>query len=383
MTDTDAPTGDDDPEPDADGASTADDGSHSVDSDSGVTLPADLTAVALITILTGAAIVVPGVRSTGLRSVLAVPFVLFIPGYAIVAALFPEAGASDGEADGETEASERAVRPGLTYVERAALSFGVSIAVVPLIGLVLNITPFGIQLAPVLLSVSGVTLVASALAVYRRLQLPATDRFSVPYRRWGRSVVGVFSGHESNLDRLLTVVTVIALLLAVTSAGYAFAVPKEADAFTELYLVTEQDDGELIADDYPTEFVSGESKSLVVGVGNYEHQPVEYSLVVELQDATVVNNSTQVHNRVELSRQRLTLADEETWENQLNLTPEMTGERLRLSFMLFKGDPPSTPTTDNAYREAHLWITVSDSAEQSASLSDLSPASYSLSPRPA
>lgn len=365
MTNRDPTTGDDDTEPDADGASTTDDDNADGAWGSGVSLPADLTAITVVTILTGAAVALPGIRSTGLRSVLAVPFVLFIPGYAIVAALFPEAGASDGEAGEGTDESERTVRPGLTSVERAALSFGVSIAVVPLTGLVLNLTPLGIRLGPVLLSVSGITLAASGLAASRRTQLPANERFSVPYRQWGRSVAGVFSGHESSLDRLLTVVTVVALLLAVTSAGYAFAVPKEADAFTELYLVTEQDDGELVADDYPTEFVSGESKSLVVGVGNYEHQSVEYSLVVELQDATVVNNSTRVHDRVELSRQRLTLADEETRESQLNVTPEMTGERLRLSFMLFKGDPPSAPTTDQAYREAHLWISVSDSAEQS------------------
>ncbi|GAA0546069.1 DUF1616 domain-containing protein [Halorubrum ejinorense] len=365
MTNGDPITGDDDTEPDADGASRTDDDNVDGASGSKVSLPGDLTAITLVTILTCAAVALPGVRSTGLRSVLTVPFVLFIPGYAIVAVLFPEAGVSDGEAGEETDGSERAVRPGLTYVERAALSFGVSIAVVPLIGLVLNLTPFGIRLAPVLISVSGVTLAASGFAAYRRIQIPANERFSVPYRQWSRSVAGVFSGHESNLDRLLTVVTVVALLLAVTSAGYAIAVPKEADAFTELYLVTEQDDGELVADNYPTEFVSGESKSLVVGVGNYEHQSVEYSLVVELQDATVVNNSTQVHDRVELSRQRLTLADEETWESQLNVTPEMSGERLRLSFMLFKGDPPSAPTTDEAYRETHLWITVSDSAEQS------------------
>lgn len=365
MTDTDATSGDDDPEPDGDGASAATDDGPDDSPKSTTPVPADLAAVALFTILTGAAVAVPGVRSTALRSVLAVPFVLFIPGYALVAVLFPEAGASDADAGEETDEATGGARPGLTYVERAALSFGVSIAVVPLVGLALNITPFGIQLGPVLLSVAGLTLAASTLAAYRRRRLPPNERFSVPYRRWGRSAVGVFSGHESNLDRLLTVLTVVALLLAVTSAGYAFAVPKQADAFTELYLVTEQEDGELVADDYPTEFVSGESRSLVVGVGNYEHRSVEYSLVVELQDAAVANNSTRIRDREELVRQRLTLADEETWENEVNVTPEMTGDRLRLSFMLFKGDPPSDPTADDAYREAHLWISVSEGAEES------------------
>lgn len=365
MTDTDDSDEGDDSHTDSDEASAAESDSVDAGPGSAVPIPADLTAVVLLTLLTCAAVTVPGVRATPLRSVLVVPFVLLIPGYALVAALFPETGVRDAESGEETDESKRAVGSGLTYVERAALSFGVSIAVVPLIGLVLNVTPVGIQLLPVMLSVAGVTLAASALATHRRLQLPESDRFSVPYRQWGQSVVDVFSGHESHLDRTLTVLTVAALLLAVTSAGYAVAVPKQADAFTEMYLVTEQDDGQLVADDYPTEFVSGESQSLVVGVGNYEHQTVEYSLVVELQDATVVNNSTQVHGRNEVSRQTLTLADEATWENELNVTPMMTGDRLRLSFMLFKGDPPSDPTADQAYRETHLWISVSDGSQQS------------------
>jgi uncharacterized membrane protein len=360
MTDSDAPRGDDDAEPDADGRSGDDDTGRGDAADARIPIPADLAVVASVTLLMIAAVALPVVRATPLRSLLAVPFVLFVPGYAVVAALFPEAGASAAEPGTATDESAAGTRPGLSHVERAALSFGVSIAVVPLVGLVLNVTPLGIRLAPALLSVAALTLGTSALALYRRRQLPESDRFAVPYRRWGRSIVDVFSGHESNLDRALTVLTVVALLVAVTSAGYAFAVPKQAGAFSELYLVTEQDDGELIADDYPTDFARGESKPLVVGVGNYEHRSVEYSLVVQLQNATVQNNSTRVHERDELLRRQFTLTDEETWERGVNVTPEMTGDRLRLSFMLFKGDPPSTPTTAEAYREVHLWISVAE-----------------------
>ncbi len=59
-----------------------------------------------------------------LRQVLGLIFVLFLPGYAATAALFPENDQIDG-------------------IERAALSFGLSIAIVPLIGLALNFTPWG------------------------------------------------------------------------------------------------------------------------------------------------------------------------------------------------------------------------------------------------
>ena len=61
-----------------------------------------------------------------LRVVLALPLMLFIPGYCVIAALFPK----DGD---------------INLIERFVLSFGLSIAIVPLIGLGLNFTPWGIR----------------------------------------------------------------------------------------------------------------------------------------------------------------------------------------------------------------------------------------------
>lgn len=303
-------------------------------------LPADLTAVVLVTMATVAAVGIPVINTTPIRVILATPFVLFIPGYALVAALFPEEN-------------------GISGMERLALAFGTSIAIVPILGLILNSTPFGIRLEPVLLFVSGVTLGLTYIATYRRLQLPADDRLVVPFRRWIQSVITVFSGHESRRDSVLTVVALVSVLLAVSSVGYAFAVPQQADAFTEFYIVTEQDDGELVADDYPTEFTVGESQPIIVGIGNREHQLTEYTLVVELQEVTVENDSTTVHESDELLRRQPTVATEETSHEEVEITPEMEGDRLRLTFMLFKNDAPAEPTIDNAYRETHLWINVS------------------------
>ena len=62
-----------------------------------------------------------------LRIILGIPFLLFFPGYALAAALFTKGR-------------------GMDAVERVALSFGLSIAVVPLIGLILKYTPWGIRL---------------------------------------------------------------------------------------------------------------------------------------------------------------------------------------------------------------------------------------------
>jgi len=61
-----------------------------IDPSASRSVPADLAAILVYTSATVAAIAVPVMNTTPLRAVLAVPFVLFIPGYAIVAALYPE-----------------------------------------------------------------------------------------------------------------------------------------------------------------------------------------------------------------------------------------------------------------------------------------------------
>ena len=84
-----------------------------------------------------------------LRYVLGSVFVLFIPGYVTVEALYPR------DSD-------------LKPLERLALSIGLSLALVPLIGLILNYTPWGIRLEPVITSLTVYNLLVGSVAVYRR-----------------------------------------------------------------------------------------------------------------------------------------------------------------------------------------------------------------------
>ena len=345
-------------------------------------LPADLVAVIALVLATVVVVVTPVLDETPLRVVFGLPFVLFLPGYALIAALFPEAGESptdqpaddatlegDDDSERDTEDSER---DGIDGIERVALSFGLSIAVVPLIGLVLNFTPFGIRLLPVLVSVAGVTLALTAVAAHRRQALPPDDRFRVPYRAWLQTTRQEFTSPDSRLDGVLNILLVVSILLAVSSVAYAVAVPKQGEAFTESYLLTERDNGTLVADNYPTEYTVGEPRPIIVGIGNQEHRDVEYSLVVELQDVRVQNNSTTVLAEEELRRLRTNVAAGETWHHELNVTPSMQGERLRLAFLVYMGDPPAEPTVENAYRETHLWVNVSAPEQTSTSLAAIS-----------
>ena len=332
-------------------------------------LPADLAVVVAVTILTALVATVPVVRETPLRIVLGLPFVLFIPGYALIAALFPEAGTGPvdvaEEDQHETDGEHAPAARGIDGIERVALSFGLSIAIVPLIGLVLNFTPWGIRLVPILVGVGGVTLVLTGVASQRRNGLPPEERFAVPYRTWLGDAREELFEPNSRTDAALNVLLVLSILLATTSVAYAVAVPKEGESFSELYYLTESEDGELVADDYPTEFVRGESKPLVVGVGNHEHQQMDYTVVVQLQNVTVTGpNETQitVNERERLTSYQTSLADNETDHRTIQLQPTMIGQEQRVAFMLYRGEAPGEPSVETAYREVHLWVNVSEPA---------------------
>ncbi|REA03804.1 hypothetical protein DEQ92_11900 [Haloferax sp. Atlit-6N] len=316
------------------------------------TLPADLAVVVAGVALTLVATLTPGLEGTPLRVVVGLPFVLFIPGYALIAALFPERGPPiDAHEDHDRMA-------GIDGIERVALSFGTSIAVVPLLGLVLNFTPWGIRLVPILVAVSGFTLVATTFAAARRSALPEEERLVVPYERWFAAVRGELFNPASQTDAMLNVVLVVSVVLATASVGYAVAVPKDGESFTELYLLTEDGNDELTADNYPEELVRGEPASLVLGVGNQEHRTVNYTVVAVLQRVEVSNNSTTVLESERLRTFTPRLEHNETWHEPHEVRPTMTGERLRLTYLLYEGAPPASPTVDNAYREVHLWVTV-------------------------
>ncbi|MFC7140589.1 DUF1616 domain-containing protein [Halosimplex aquaticum] len=320
-------------------------------------LPADLAAVVAVVLVTDVAALAPVVRETPLRIGVGLAFVLFVPGYAFIAALFPERSVSPLLIEGDEEGVAGADR-GIDGLERVALSFGLSIAITPLVGLVLNFTPWGIRLVPTLASVSGFTLIAIGVAAYRRWELPPEERFRVPYREWAAVGRAELFEPATRTDAVLNVALVASVLLATSSVGYAVLIPQDGERFSEFYLLTETDDGELVADNYPTEFTVGEGRPLVVGIGNEEHQRTDYTVVSQLQRVAVSNNSTTVLRSERLSTFGQTLGHNETWHTNRTVTPTFEGRNLRLLFLLYRGSAPDSPTIDNAYRETHLWINV-------------------------
>jgi uncharacterized membrane protein len=270
----------------------------------------DLLLVDILTLLL--VIIVFLFPSSFLRIVLGLPFVLFFPGYALIAALFPRKSDQGG-------------------IERLALSLGLSIAIVPLIGLALNYTVWGIRIYPILISVSAFTLITSSVAWYRRRRLPEAERIRLSFK----PSLAVFKA-EKPLDRVLSVLLALSILAALGTLVYAVAKPKVGERFTEFYILGAAGQ----AADYPTDLRVGASANVTVAVVNREHEEASYR--VEVRDVGALINEAGP----------IVLQHEEKWEQPVSFALTTPGESRKIEFLLFKsgGDAP--------YRELHLWVNV-------------------------
>jgi len=249
------------------------------------------------------------------RIAFAIPFIIFIPGYCLIAALYPREDSLD-------------------TIERLALSFGMSIAVVPLIGLILNYTPWGIRLVPILLSVTAFILIACVVASHRRRRMLPEERFSVRFSLPRMNWRGM-----QRTDRLLTVALLASVVFAVGTLIFVVATPRKGEQFTEFYLLGTGG----MAEGYPTSLEVGESAELIMGVVNHEGEPVEYTVQVRLGSdagsATLATDASVARQSVPDALIVGPLEDEEKWEEPVSVAALATGEQLKLEFLLFSPRP--------------------------------------------
>jgi uncharacterized membrane protein len=246
------------------------------------------------------------------RIVVGALFVLFFPGYTLVSALFPR-------------------KKDLEVVEWIALSIGLSLAVTPLIGLVLNYTPWGIRLTPVTFSLLVFTLLMSIIAIYRRNSLPSGEAWipniKIDFSKWYRL---------NKSDKIFTVSLITCIVVAGGLTAYFASTPKIGEKFTEFYVLGEN--GKIA--DYPTKLVQGETGKVILGIVNHEYEQVNYTIIVKL-NGTVISTINGI-----------SLKHEEKWEKPYIFTANKIGEKLKLEFLLYKNNETEP------YRKLHLWLTV-------------------------
>ena len=119
----------------------------------GASADADLVVAVALTLSAVAATLLPFLADTPLRAVLGFGFVLFVPGYALVAALFPGERAAERDAPGGPA--------------RAALGVLSSVVLAALVGGALGLT-VGLGPASAVLSLAVVSLLAAGVAARSR-----------------------------------------------------------------------------------------------------------------------------------------------------------------------------------------------------------------------
>ncbi len=304
-------------------------------------------------LLAGSYLLVVFGESGLLQTVLVAVLLCFLPGYVTVAALFPwhDRDAPLRRADAGTRLSLR---------ERAAVSLGLSVALLPLLGLTLSALGVGFS-AFAILNIVGFYIVAGgALATVRRRRLPESDRFELPIDGWFDELTESLTT-GSLLDRTLTAALLCSIVLAGVVFVFAVGSPVDGQTHTDFHLVTD-DDGEYVSSGYPDELVVGESAELAWGVHNSEGVETDYTVVITQERVTQSDGELVRLETVVLDRHEVTVADGEREMYDHEMYPTLVGEDLRIGYYLYRGDVSESPDTDEAYRSLHIWIDVEPSA---------------------
>jgi len=214
------------------------------------------------------------------RALIALPLVLFAPGYAIIAAAFPTSR--------------------LGAIERLLFSLGAGLAVAALAGLLLHWTALGLRPAAWAVALGNITLVASLIALVRRWQRPASPTVQRPAR------LTLVEGGLLGLAALL-----VASALVIARDG---ALHQHATGFTQLWVLPDS---------------AANEESVRLGVSNREPGQIGYRLLVTAS-GTIIG-----------SWPRITLGPDEQWEATVAL-PTAPPAATTIEAVLYRLDAPET-----------------------------------------
>lgn len=323
-----------------------------------VGVPGDVVPLVYV-ILVDAAVATNAIAGAW-RLVAVAPLLFVLPGYALLSLLYPR-GARRRVDDDRRPLGGLGLRSGrLVWRERLLLSFGLSVALLPLFGFAVAAAGVGFATLPAVAVPSGFTIACLLLGAVRRRLLPAGQAYEVPVRSWLAELDAAVFDAPDRREAVLNTMLVVVIAGALVGMSAAVVAPPSSEAYTSLSLLTTSPSGEYVQSGYPSTVVAGQPQPLVAGVTNHEDERTDYTIVVEMHRVSTDGGSTTVLERRAVARQQATVAPGETWYWSHNVSTQMLGDELRLTYMLYEGSAPSSPSTDSAYRTAYLWIAVTE-----------------------
>lgn len=205
------------------------------------------------------------ILTLAMPSFVAIPVVLFFPGYLLLIVLFPKK---------------------IKLPEMIGLSLGLSIVVISSIGLLLNST-IGLRLQYIIISLLIYTIIFIILTIYRRM--PDVDLYL--NIEIGKNVLIIF------------VMTLLSFLVIL----YTIMTPPLEKGFTEFYILN--------STGKTYDYYVGNNVNILVGVVNHEYIPINYTVQI-------------VQNNHILISENLSLNNDEKWQKKTNITLNDTNKKL-------------------------------------------------------
>jgi uncharacterized membrane protein len=264
-------------------------------------------------------LIIPAVvlsTSNVLRIIFGLPFLLFLPGYALISVLFPR-------------------KTALGNIERIAYSIALSIVIVTLLGLLLNYI-WSITVYPLVTGISVVTLGLIVATYFRRRNLPQEEiNYLASRLNFGWQNIPVF-------EKVLYTLLVIGVVCAVSSSIVTFN--KNITTYSELYILGS--DGK--ADNYPVTMAVNQKVSVELIVASSEREDTSYKLKIVSVNSQILVDGNKPDNIT------FTLSDKQ--QKTLNVTFSFTqpGSAEKIEFDLYKDG------SQDIYLSTYLKVNVTE-----------------------
>ncbi|MCK4266152.1 MAG: DUF1616 domain-containing protein [Thermoplasmata archaeon] len=277
------------------------------------------------------------------RIILAIPLLIFLPGYALVSVLWPEKHMKI-QSKGEDSAP---LSKGLDNIERVALSFGLSIAIVSLMGLALHYTPLGITLESSLISDLAFVMVFAGLAYLRRSKMPMEERFHLDFSFKSPTIPA------NRIEKTFILIIAICFIASGITLGYVLTTPSAEQRFSVFYILDAND----TAENYPLNITVGDNTSVILGIVCHEYAVTDYAIIIGLEGANITDYNVDWNQPYRLTtnhvaRRNISLNHQDVFQERFNFQLNESGRQKMVCQLLINGE-----FTDY---EVHLWVDVRD-----------------------
>lgn len=273
----------------------------------------------LLIIIAISIIMVPVVALTSgiIRAILGVIFVLVIPGYVLISALFPR-------------------RQSLGNIERFVLSVGASMAIITFVGVILNFTPLGIKLLPAEVIMVCFIVFTAGIAWLRRRRLPFENRFSPSSITDPIKKVLVTENRNSKQKNIIYA-SIVFVVLGSLAAMYTMSSLSSGPPDNEFYLLSAQG----TTDNYTRTLHLGEPVAIDAVIVNHQSNSLDYAIKVEVNGQEVATDD------------QILINPKQKWQKQLSFVPQTIGANQKVEYMLYSTDNASIPID-----QLYIWIDV-------------------------